>query len=242
MTAGVTRAVVLAAGRGRRLGPLTEHLPKPLLEVGGEPMLHRILRSLAAGGVRDVAVVTGYLGELIEEATGDGARWGLSLAYFRQHSLDGSAKALNLARESVGAEPFFLGWGDIVVDVENYARVLGAAARAEAVLAVNEVDDPSAGGAVYVDADWRVTRLVEKPPAGASATRWNNAGLMVLPPQIWPFVDALQPSARGEYELPEAVAAAITAGMDTVAVPVEGPWFDAGTPESLAAARWCFGG
>lgn len=233
--------MLLAAGRGTRLGALTETFPKPLLQVGGEQMLHRILGGLAAGGVHDVAVVTGHIGELVETATGDGGRWGLNVTYFRQQSLDGTARALGLAREFLGMDRFFLGWGDIVVGAENYPRVLAAATHADAVLAVNEVDDPSAGGAVYVDDDWRVTRLEEKPARGTSSTRWNNAGLMVLPPGIWTFVDALQVSARGEFELPQAIASAIAQGIPTLAVPVIGPWFDVGTPESLKAARAHFG-
>ncbi len=241
MNAPVTRAVLLAAGRGTRLGALTEHTPKPLLHVGGQPILHRILGGLRDGGVRDAAIVTGHLGPTLEEATGDGSRWGMSLSYFRQDTLDGTARALSLARELLSSERFFLGWGDIVVGAENYGSVLSAAIHSEAVLAVNEVDDPSAGGAVYVDGDWQVSRLVEKPPAGTSSTRWNNAGLMVLSQAIWPCVERLEPSPRGEYELPQAVAAAIAGGMRTTAVPIRGPWFDVGTPESLAAARAHFG-
>lgn len=241
MNAPVTRAVLLAAGRGTRLGAVTRTTPKPLLQVGGEPILHRILGGLRAGGVREVAIITGHLADLVEDATGDGRRWGLSLTYFRQESIDGTARALLLAREFIAGERFFLGWGDIVVAAPNYGRVLGTARESEAVLAVNEVEDPSAGGAVYVDGDWRVSRVVEKPPAGTSSTRWNNAGLMVLSPEIWPFIERLEPSARGEYELPQAVADAVAGGMETRAVPIQGPWFDIGTPESLAAARACFG-
>src|SRR4029079_19208774 len=88
------------------------------------------------------------------------------------------ARGLALAGEFVDRERFFVGWGDIVVGPENYANVVSAAARARAVLAANHVDAPASGGAVYVDEAMRVTRLVEKPPPGASATSWNNAGLM----------------------------------------------------------------
>ena len=237
----MTRAVLLAAGRGTRLGSLTERFPKPMLTVGGEPMLHRILRGLRAADVAEIAIVTGHEAEQLERGTGSGDRWDMRLTYFRQTALDGTARALSLAREFLAGERFFMGWGDIVVDPVNYRRVIDAADSAEAVLAVNEVDDPFAGGAVYVDDAFRVTRLVEKPPRGSSKTHWNNAGLMVLPGTIWPFIDALQPSPRGEYELPQAIATAVAVGMKTRAVPIAGPWFDVGTLESLRAARAYFG-
>jgi len=238
----VQKAVLLAAGRGKRLGALTDSEPKPLLRVAGEPILHRIIAGLAAGGVAEIFVVTGYRAEQLESATGDGSRWGLSIRYARQEPLDGTARAVQLVREQLGDEPFFVGWGDIVVGEANYARVLDAAKPGSAVVAVNMVDDPSAGGAVYVDEAWQVTRIVEKPAPGTSTTNWNNAGLMVLPPQAWPFLDGLTVSDRGEYELPRALAAMVEAGVPALAVPIDGPWFDIGTPESLEAARRYFSG
>lgn len=241
--APITRAVLLAAGRGTRLGSLTASCPKPMLDVAGRPIIGHILAGLAAAGVQEAVIVTGYLAEQVEQGLGDGARYGLHLRYHRQPRPDGTARALALARADLDGSRFFFGWGDILVFPDNYRRVIAAAAAQSGttVLAVNEVDDPWAGGAVYVDGQMRVQRLVEKPPRGSSTTRWNNAGLGVLGPSIWPHVDALRPSARGEYELPQAIAALIEAGEEPVtAVPVEGPWFDIGTPENLAEARVCF--
>jgi dTDP-glucose pyrophosphorylase len=234
----VERAVLLAAGRGTRLGEIARQTPKPLLSVGGQPMLHRIIGGLAAAGIRDFSIVTGHMAAAVGASTGDGAKWGVAIRYHRQPAIDGTARALALARDDLGEGPFFVGWGDIVVALENYANVLAASAAA---IGVNRVEDPSAGAAVYIDDAGFATRLVEKPPRGSSTTNWNNAGLMVLPPEIWRFVDALTPSARGEYELPAAVAAYLEAGGRVRAVPIDGPWFDAGTPESLAAARAYFG-
>jgi dTDP-glucose pyrophosphorylase len=228
------KAVLLAAGRGTRLGALTDSTPKPLLEVGGRPLIAHILTGLSAAGVTDVLIITGYLGAQIERELGDGSEMSLKLDYARQQKPDGTGRAVALARGFVGADRFFVGWGDILVGDATYGallRVQGAA------LAVNEVADPTAGAAVYVDADMRVTRIVEKPAAGTSTTPWNNAGLFVLPPATWPFIEALEPSMRGEYELPQAIAAYVASGATIRAVPVLGHWFDVGTPEDLEAAR-----
>lgn len=240
MNAPPTRGVLLAAGRGTRLGPLTERFPKPLLEVGGSPILHRIIAGLSETGITEIAVVTGHEAGQLEQATGDGSRWGVNIRYFRQSALDGTAGAVGLARRFTKGERFFLGWGDIVVDATNYRRVIEASANFRAVLAVNDVEDPFTGGAVYVDEHSRVTKLIEKPSKGTSSTRWNNAGLMVLPADIWPFIDSLVPSPRGEYELPQALSAYVDSGLEVGAVPIEGPWSDIGTVESLQAARAYF--
>ena len=238
----ITKAVLLAAGRGSRLGPLTERFPKAMLEVGGQPILHRIVAALAAADVVEVTVVTGHAADVLERETGAGSRWGVRVIYRRQHAPDGTASALSLARDVVGNETFFCGWGDIVVEPANYTALLGAAEPGIGALAVNRVDDPANGAAVYVDRNGYVTQIIEKPPPGSSTTNWNNAGLTALPPSIWPHIAALERSPRGEFELPQAIAAFVEAGGRMKAVPIAGPWFDVGTPESLAAARAHFGG
>ena len=233
----VRKAVLLAAGRGSRLGFLTERFPKPMLEVGGIPILHRIIDGLASAGVSQITVVTGHCAEQLEAGTGDGSRWRVRIEYIRQPTPDGTARAVALARSTVRDEPFFAGWGDIIVEPANYARVIEAAGANDAALAVNAVDDPNEGGAVYFDEASRITRLVEKPPKGTSTTGWNNSGLFVLPPSIWSYIDKLEESPRGEYELPQAIASFIAAGNAMTAVPIRGPWFDIGTPANLEAAR-----
>jgi dTDP-glucose pyrophosphorylase len=238
------QAVVLAAGRGSRMGTLTAATPKPLLAVAGQPIVARVLRGLAGAGVRRAVVVTGYLGEQVEAALGDGAALGLALSYRRQSQPDGTARALLLVEEWVGAAPFVLHWGDILVPAAFYPAFAEAfAARPCAVqLAVNPVDDPWRGAAVYVDGDWRVTRVEEKPPRGRSQTSWNNAGIMALTAPVFDYARRLPPSPRGEYELPQAVAQMVRDGCAVRAVPVRGGWSDVGTPADLAAAEALFAG
>lgn len=231
-------AVVLAAGRGTRMGRLTDDTPKPLIEVAGKSMLARVLEGLAAAGIERAAVVTGYRAPQLEEAARH--MHGPSLEFIRQAEPLGTAHAIRLARSFVSHEPFFFGWSDIVVQPHNYARVLSQGDH-DAVLAVNAIDDPSEGAAVYVDDASRVTRIVEKPPPGTSTTPWNNAGLGVLGPAIWAHIDAIEPSPRGELELADALTTLLAAKGDVVACPVEGPWFDVGTPERLADAEHVLG-
>jgi dTDP-glucose pyrophosphorylase len=233
------RAVILAAGRGTRMGTLTASTPKPLLRLRGRPIIDHILLGLRDAGVCEAVVVTGYLGTQIEACLGDGARLDMHLTYRRQTHPTGTAQALLLARDALVEQPFLLSWGDIVVAPRTYADVAAAFAAhpCDALLTVNPVDDPWRGAAVYVDDTLRVTRLVEKPPRGSSQTRWNNAGLFAFTPLVLAYAERLPPSARGEYELPQALSAMVDDGCLVRALPVEGFWSDLGTPEDLAAAE-----
>jgi dTDP-glucose pyrophosphorylase len=238
----VVIAVVLAAGRGTRMGALTATTPKPLLELCGRPIIEHILIGLRNAGIRDAVIVTGYRGEQIAAHLGGGGRVGMRLSYRRQHRPEGTARALLLARDAVDEQPFLLSWGDIVVEAVEYAALRADFARVpcETLLTVKAVDDPWRGAAVYVDGDWRVTRIVEKPPRGSSTTRWNNAGLFVFTPLIFSYAARLMPSPRGEYELPQAVAALLADDHAVRAHAVRGFWSDLGTPDDLTAAERAF--
>ncbi|MFQ5665322.1 MAG: NDP-sugar synthase [Candidatus Binatia bacterium] len=235
-------AVILAAGRGSRMGALTATKPKPMLPLKGRPIIEHILRGLTAAGVRDVVIVTGYRGEQIAAHLGDGSRCGIRLAYRHQLKPEGTARALLLARDVVARRPFLLTWGDVVVAPGNYAALVTEFRRlpCEVLLMVNAADDPWRGAAVYMDGQWRVTQLVEKPPQGGSQTHWNNAGIFVCTPRILTYAERVRPSPRGEYELPQAIAGLIAAGGVVRAHPVQGFWGDLGTPEDLAVAERAF--
>jgi NDP-sugar pyrophosphorylase family protein len=224
------------------MGSLTATTPKPLLCVNGQPIIEYILTGLCAAGLSKVVIVTGYRGEQIETRLDDGARLGVHIVYRHQDIAAGTARALLLARDLVADGAFLVSWGDILVDPTEYVGLLAEFRRApcDAMLTVNAVDDPWRGAAVYVDREWRVTQLIEKPPPGASRTPWNNAGIFVLTPRIFTYADRLPPSPRGEYELPQALAAMVADGRVVRAHPLRGFWSDLGTPDDLAAAERTF--
>ncbi len=238
----ITTAILLAAGRGTRLGELTASTPKPMLDIAGAPLISRIVDALAAADVTRFIIVTGYLHAQIEEWAKMYARQNPSLKIetVRQPRLDGTGGALLAARDLVSTEArFVFGWGDILMDSANYPRFLDGARNDDydLMLAVNRVKDPYRGAAVYLDESMRVEKLVEKPERGTSQTNWNNAGLFAAGGITFDYVERLAPSRRGELELPGAIARMIEDGRVVRAIDIRGFWSDIGTPQDLAIAR-----
>ncbi len=234
----VSRAVVLAAGRGTRMMPLTANCPKPLLPVAGQPILERILRGLRKAGITDAVIVHGYRKEMIEDYFGDGARVAMRLRYRAQDPPNGTAGALLQVEDLCGDAPFVLHWGDILISPSNYPAVLAdfhTTPPPAIVEGLNWMDDPSAGAAVYRGDGNRVTRIIEKPAPGTSTTNWNNAGVFVLSPRIWPYVKQVTPSPRGELEFTDVLPMMIRDGEYVLGHELTGLWSDVGTPQILEA-------
>jgi NDP-sugar pyrophosphorylase family protein len=218
---------------------LTEDIPKPMLRIAGKPLLEHILQALREAGIDRYLIVTGYRAEQIEQHFGHGSALGVTVRCRRQVVQDGTARALLLARDAVGDQPFLLAWGDILTDRSNYPGLLRSFTEsgADAVLSVNWVEDPFRGAAVYFDEQGRIERIHEKPPRGTATTHWNNAGIAVFRPLVFDYAAAVRRSPRGEYEIPDAIGAMIAAGLEVRAFPLQGAWTDVGTPEDLRRAE-----
>ena len=232
----IRKAIVLAAGRGARMADHTNEMPKAMLSVHGRPMLEHVLDALARSGIEQFLLVVGYRREVIEEWFRD---WRLPIEFRVQALPDGTGSAARLGREFAGPDPFVLTFGDILCRSQSYtdhARVLAENPDAAAVLGVRNVDDPWQGAAVYADGN-RVTRILEKPPRGTSTTRWNSAGVYAMRPEVFPYLDRLTPSVRGEYELTSIFEMLLQEGRDVRLCPIEGHWRDVGRPEDLEAVN-----
>ena len=223
-------AVVLAAGRGTRLD---NGVPKPLVAVAGVPMIDRILEALFAEGFGDVVIVTGHRAREIEAHAAD-----RQVRFARQDEPLGTAHGLLAARDAIGDQSFLVSWVDVIVPPGTYRLTATAASGRDGAVATNHLDDLSAGGAVTVENGLAIS-VVEKP---GPISGWNLTGVLALSQGIWSRIDALHPSRRGEYELPEAVNAWIAAGAKVAAISTEGPVFEVGTPEGLDAADAYFSG
>jgi dTDP-glucose pyrophosphorylase len=158
----------------------------------------------------------------------------MRLRYAWQPIPEGTAKALLLAEEFVGDEPFLMSWGDIVAAPENYTALWERYEQGDCamVMSVNWMDDVSAGADVTLDGE-QVVAIVEKPPNPKAG--WNQAGIFVIAPRIFPYLRQVRPSPRGEYEFTDAVRLMVQAGEKVVALPVQGYRYELGNWEQLRA-------
>lgn len=227
----IRQAVILAAGRGTRMGDMTLETPKPMLHVQGKPMLEHILDRMASVGVERFFFVVGYRRELIVEHF---RNWRLPVEFRIQDPVDGTGSAARLARTFAASEPFLLSFGDIFCEPAAYSACAAAlGSNTLAVMGVKWTEDPWQGAAVY-EKDGIIQRVVEKPPKGASTTHWNSAGLYALRPAAFDYLDRLTLSPRKEYELTQIFEMMLAEGRELRIAAIDGSWRDVGRPEDLA--------
>jgi dTDP-glucose pyrophosphorylase len=241
------KAVILAAGKGTRMGELTNELPKPMLAVQGRPILEHILQGIVDTGIREICIVTGHRAAVIEAHFGNGSQWGARVSYARQMVQDGTGKAPEAAKPFLGTDSFLLTYGDILVRPATYPRMLARFAEADfaGLVTVTAGQDISKGAIDLFDDRFCLQRLIEKPtPAQMEQLRhegwlkpgdplWYNAGIYVFRNVVFEFTAGLKKSPRGEYELTDALEAMIGAGHQIAGLQIEGRWVDVRDPEVL---------
>lgn len=216
------KAMVLAAGRGERLRPLTERIPKPLLEAGGKPLLAWHLQRIAAAGVQDVVINVAHLGTEIVAQFGDGERYGLRIRWSQEPEPLETAGGLAFARDLLGASPFLLVNADIWCDFDlaPLARHRLEDRLAHLVLVANPAHNANGDFSLHGG------RVGNEP-----AARYTYAGIAVISPQLVAGVPA-------GSKAPLAPLLRAAAARNAVSGEVHaGQWHDAGTPERLAILR-----
>ncbi|OGS47882.1 MAG: glucose-1-phosphate thymidylyltransferase [Euryarchaeota archaeon RBG_16_68_13] len=227
------KAVVLAAGEGTRMRPLTANLPKPLLPVAGKPFLRHTLEAIREAGVRDVAILVGWQGHRIRESFGRGDALGLSLSYEEQEERLGTAHAIGTLRTHVDG-PFLSINGDVVVSGEALRSMLAFQRKnGGTVVGLAEVADPRPFGVVRLEGD-RIVGLEEKPAKPTS--NLINAGVYVFEKEIFESIDRTPRSPRGEYEITDTIRSLLSSGaVRGFRLPDE--WLDVGRPWDLLRAN-----
>ena len=214
------KAMILAAGRGERMRPLTDTTPKPLLEVRGKALIVRLIESLVHAGIREMVINHAHLGNSIETALADGRRFDSAILYSREAEALGTAGGITLALPLLGEGPFIVVNGDIFCDFDFSALVARTLGKhlAHLVLVANPPHHPE--GDFSLDG----ARVVE-----ARKPKWTFSGMGIYRPELF---ESIRPGSKGQ------LAPLLRAAMARKQVSGEihrGVWHDVGTPERFAA-------
>lgn len=225
-------AVLLAAGRGQRLRPHTDSVPKPLLCVDGRPTLDYVLAAAKESGIQRVCLVTNYLEDQIRQHVGNGATWGIAVAYCHQTQLLGTANALQTAAQTYPnwferERPFLLTATDYALPLAYLAELvayhLDHAAHVTVGLKKLPAEEITRSSSVQFDQDGQVVRIIEKPLFSATTSLYAASLSYVLPHAILEFLPGPQPSVRGEFEIQSVINTMIAQGLSVRGLMLETP-------------------
>lgn len=219
--------LIMAGGKGTRLRPHTENCPKPMLEVGGKPMLEHIIERAISDGFRKFVISLHYLGHMIENHFGDGAKYGVQIDYLREEFPLGTAGCLSLLPK-IPEIPFIVTNGDVLTDI-HYNEFLDFHTRyeASATMAVRQHEIQNQFGVVRTKGI-EIEGFEEKPVYRSHV----NAGIYVLNPNVLEYLDSQQ-----HCDMPTLFERIKNANGRTIVYPMHEPWLDVGRPEDLATAR-----
>ncbi|TXT58075.1 MAG: Bifunctional protein GlmU [Promethearchaeota archaeon] len=241
----VKKAVVLAAGEGKRLKPLTATRPKPMVPVAGKPLLEHILEGLKAAGIEDVLLIVGYKKEVIEEYFGNGKETiGIDIHYKVQDQYLGTAHATGFAKEFVKESPFLLMYGDLLFDNKLFPNIINryTSSNSEGLITLMEVQNPQNYGIITLNKENYVEKIIEKPKPELNAGNLANAGVYIFDPIIFNAIEKTPKSIRDEYEFTDSMEILVNElnGKIIGHVIENAYWSDIGLPWQLLEANKFF--
>jgi len=235
------KAVSLAAGEGVRLQPITSTRPKHLIKVGGKPILEHCLNAVKTSGIDETLIVIHYMGEAIRQYFGDGKKFGLKIEYVEQKTVLGTGNAVSLVEPHV-KDDFLLVYGDLLFSAEAVKNVIDLHKKEKpaATMAVVPVENPEYYGIVELEDEKYVKRIVEKPKHEEAPSNLANTGIYVFSTEIFDKIRETSASARGEWEITDAISQLSKEKKTVLAVKIsQDDWVDIGRPwDLLEANRW----
>jgi NDP-sugar pyrophosphorylase family protein len=230
------RAMILAAGLGTRLRPLTATVPKPLVQVAGRPLIEYALRLLRAAGIRDIVINLHHLGEQVRARVGDGSAYGLRVVYSVEEEILDTGGGIKNAEPLLQHEPFVVVNGDTIMDAPLDSLIAAhSGAKALATMLLRRDPDAARYGIVRTDAHHRVRSILERPPMppGAGWQPHMFAGLHIFDPRVF----TLMPPDRAFSITRETYPLLIERGETVLGFASDRPWLTVDTPQALAAAE-----
>lgn len=225
------QAVILAAGRGTRLQPLTDTIPKAMVSINGKPQLEILIEQLKTVGVNDITIVVHYLKEKIMKHFGDGSKFKVKIQYVEQKEMLGTANAVLCSEPFVKDKKFFLIFCDSLFETDLLERLLKH--KSDGTFTCREVKDPSRFGILMIEGN-KVIKFVEKPEHPPS--HLASFSVFIMPREIYGACKKIKPGPKGEYWLTDAIQLLIDTGV-TFEYEVSKCILDIGTHEQLAEAQ-----
>jgi bifunctional UDP-N-acetylglucosamine pyrophosphorylase/glucosamine-1-phosphate N-acetyltransferase len=216
-------AVILAAGKGTRLQPLTQNIPKVMLPLSGKPLLEYVIESTKTAGISEITLIVGYKKEVIQKYFGDGSNLDLKIKYVVQGQRLGTAHAIGKCHFE---EDFLVIAGDALVSPDIIKTVIRRHSSA-ATIALKRVENPEDYGVVKLDGDI-VKEIIEKPKEFVSDLA--SISVSCYSPEIFDAIKKTEKSERGEYEITESIKILIDEGKVVRGIEVQGEWLDIGNP------------
>ncbi|MBE6488022.1 MAG: glucose-1-phosphate thymidylyltransferase [Methanosphaera stadtmanae] len=237
------KAVILTAGEGTRMRPLTTTRPKTMLITGGKPLIQYNIEALRDAGIKDITLVVGYKREVIEEYFEDGSKFGVNINYAVQDGQLGTAHAIGSAEEFID-ESFIVLNGDIIVSYDLIRNLIEKYATrksndVKSVLTLIEVDNPSNYGIVSMEND-QIKKIIEKPSADEAPSNLANAGIYLFDTIIFDAIRKTELSSRGEYEITDSLDIELNEGCEILGLISQEPWMDVGRPWELLSSNHDF--
>jgi UDP-N-acetylglucosamine diphosphorylase/glucosamine-1-phosphate N-acetyltransferase len=202
------KAVILAAGQGKRLRPITFSKPKPMINCVGKPLLDYAIMGLKAVGINNILIIVGYKEEQIRDYFSKRAiEVKINIEFITQNEYLGTAHATSLARKYVGEDDFLLMYGDLIVDPTVYKQVIDKYNDndVDGVISLIEVSNPQEYGIITIDSNGNVKDITEKPPPELGLGNLGNAGIYIFNSSIFKAIEKTKKSVRAEYEFTDSM-------------------------------------